>query len=88
MRLVHHLISDCFPNFDSWTANRLLPYDCCWNHYRNHWFGILYGRFATRIDALGRDPRLHLAEKKNPRHSMFTHKFGLWIRIGSLRDFC
>lgn len=88
MRLVHHSISDRFPNFDSWTANCLFPYDCCWNHHRNHWLGLLYGRLATRIDALGGDSRFYLAEKENSRHPMFARKFGLWFRAGSLRDFC
>ena len=51
MRLVHHSISDRFPNL---ILGLPIVYsnDCCWNHHRNHWLGLLYGRLAM-VDAFG-----------------------------------
>ena len=53
MRLVHHLISYCFPSFDSGITNCLFIDDRCRHRDRDHRSGVFHGRTEAWSDALG-----------------------------------
>ena len=73
MRLVYHIVFNCFSSSCSRFANCLLFNDSRWHLNRYCRVSFLYGRTKTRLDASWGNPWFQFAKKKDSRHPLFAN---------------